>query len=152
MQYEEPFPLVAQDNALSASNMVSWMRGSVQQCESPMTAAFFSHANLQRIQQELRRSIFENTGYKINEQPMEAIGTVMRTKFLESGPYSSCNTAQEVERLNTEVLRILVPMAASGLSQLLGYYRDASTVATPLDRGTNTSIRGKNSLQLYRGF
>lgn len=130
-------------------NQARFMQGSVQRSPSAISNAFFSNQNLQFIQNELRRTLFEKTGYKVVEQSPEAVLTHMRNQFLLNGPYAPEDVPAELARLNTAVLSIIVPQAATALSQYLGYLRDASTLAPPLERGENTSVRGRNSLQMF---
>lgn len=146
------YPLFS-DQGRVIPNQASFMQGSLQRSPSPISNAFFSNQNLQHIQNELRRTLFEQTGYKVVEQSPEAVLTHMRNQFLLNGPYAleEERVSGELDRLNTAVLSVIVPQAATALSQYLGYLRDASTLATPLERGENTSVRGRNSLQMFTG-
>lgn len=118
-------------------------------------AAFFDITNVDIIQNKLRAIILQRTRYVIDRQSDTDLQVIMRKVFaehashLESGPVT---LREEVMRLNEIVLGIVVPMVASGVTGYLNYLRDASKLPEPLPRGTQTSIKGSKTFELFRGI
>lgn len=126
------------------------MLASVHQCESPLASAFFSASNINIIQDTLRVIIKEKTGYAIGRQSDEQVAIVMRGMYALYANHGN-HVDAELKRLNAIVLAQLTPMVGTGISQYLGYVRDASQMHTPLDRPKNMSIKGNNTFELFRG-
>jgi len=122
---------------------------SLHQARTPLTEAFFGAQNIATIQGDLRTIIFNKTGYIIGTQSSTDLVTIMRGLFvLHANQGEDPDT--ERRRLNAIVLSEVTPMVGTGISQYLGYVRDASTMATPLERPKNLSIKGRNTLELFR--
>lgn len=125
---------------------------SVHQCDNDLARAFFSSSNIATIQRDLKKIIFRKTGYTIGKQSDEQIGIVMRAMYVLHARHGTLNVPSEVQRLNAIVLSELVPQVGTGISQYLGYVRDASRLPAPMDRAKNMSIKGRNTLELFKGM
>lgn len=125
---------------------------SVHQCDNDLARLFLSSSNIATIQRRLKSIILEKTGYMIGNQSDEQIGIVMRAMYTLHARHGDANVAREVERLNAIVLSELVPMTGTGISQYLGYLRDASALPSPMDRAKNMSVKGRNTLELFKGM
>lgn len=124
---------------------------SLHEAPSPLGSAFFSAQNLTEIQNALRSIIRQKTGYIIGRQSDDDIVIIMRSVYALHANHERQPEA-EVRRLNSMVLAELVPMVGTGISQYLGYVRDASSIAPPLPRGKNVSIKGSKTTELFRGL
>lgn len=126
---------------------------STYQCDegNELGVAFFGPSNMAKIQAGLRDVILTKTGYLIGRQSDEEVGFIMRSVYLDHARHGGL-VAQELERLNAIVLSILVPMVATGISQYMGYLRDASRLPAPINRPQNLSIKGRNTLEMFRGM
>jgi hypothetical protein len=124
---------------------------SVRQCASPLSDRFFSVRNLAEIQMQLRIIIREKTGYTIAKQSDEELAIVLRNVYVLYADQSA-NIEAEVRRLNALVLGIVVPMVGTGISQYLGYVRDASQMHVPMERSKNVSQKGRNTFELFKGM
>jgi hypothetical protein len=124
---------------------------SLHQCASPLSDAFFSSENLTTIQNTLRTIIKQKTGYIIGRQSDDQLSIVMRAVYVLHADHGRPLEA-EIRRLNGYVLAEVTPMVGTGISQYLGYIRDASSIAPPLPRGTNVSIKGSKTSELFKGF
>lgn len=125
---------------------------SVHQCESPLATQFFSAQNIAVIQGRLRQIIYDKTGYTIGRQSDEQLALVMRAMYLWHANHDGADMRAELDRLNSIVLSEVVPMVGTGIAQHIGYIRDASELPVPLDRARNMSIKGNNTLEVFRGF
>lgn len=125
--------------------------GSLGQCASPLTTAFFSRENMNSVQVQLRDRVRCKTGYTIGRQSDESLVIIMRAIFAlhTQNVLRTEDVAQEVARINELVLAEIVPMAAGNLAQYLGYLRDASQTYAPMPRGINTSRRGTDTFSLF---
>lgn len=143
-----PYETIA--NAKDISPAVA---GSMGQCASPLSTAFFSQENINNIQIALKNRVRCKTGMTIDRQSEESLVIIMRAMYAlhAQHPRQTSGSAidTEVSRLNEIVLAEIVPMATSNLAAYLGYLRDASTLPDPLPRGTNTSRRGTDVFSLF---
>jgi Family of unknown function (DUF5761) len=126
------------------------LMASLHQCENPLSRAFFSAQNIATIQASLKKVIRGKTGYEIGNQSDEQLGIVMRAAYVLHAEHRQ-PVDQEVPRLNRIVLSDIAPMVATGISQYLGYVKDASRLPTPMERSKNMSIKGRNTFELFRG-
>lgn len=124
---------------------------SVHQCDTPLAQVFFSASNTNAIQTKLRIIVKEKTGYTIGRQDDEQVAIVMRAMYALHARHGE-PIETEVRRLNAIVLSELAPMVGTGISQYLGYLRDASTMHTPLERPKNMSIKGSNTFEVFKGL
>ena len=124
---------------------------SLGQCTSPLSSAFFSQENVNAIQVALRDRVKCKTGYTIGHQSDDTLLIIMRAIYAlhATNPTTAEGVASEVRRINELVLADIVPMAAGNLAAYLGYLKDASTLATPIARGVNTSRKGEDIFSLF---
>lgn len=127
------------------------VRASLQACNTPLLESFFSSYNIERIQTQLRIIVREKTGYTIDRQDQNQLVIIMRAMYNLYGNPNAQNIDGETRRLNAYVLAEVVPMVGTGLSQYLGYLRDASQMHVPLERPKNMSIKGHNTFELFKG-
>lgn len=119
---------------------------------NPIIESFFSDGNLDSIQQSLRQQVRAKTGYTISAQSCEEIFIVMCHIYSNHAQQLQTNIRDHVVQLNNLVLHELVPMVTSNVKQYIQYINDISTLPTPIDRGSYTSIKGNNSLKLQDPF
>lgn len=146
--YEKPFSLYSTQRSPEDPSTSLVRSTHLQPTET--ARAFFSKANIDRVQRALQKTIKKHMGATIDRQSDEQLLIVMRYVYMQQGANYGCDA--EVDRLNALVLKEIVPQVAAGLSQYVGYLRDASTLPVPLARGQATSIRGTKTLELFRGL
>lgn len=142
------YPLI--DQPPTQNDLRDSVLSSIHQCASPLSNAFFSAVNIERIQTQLRIVVREKTGHVIDRQSDEQIVIVMRAMYVLYA-YHGQDVEPEVRRLNAIVLSQLAPMVGTGVSQYFGYLRDASQMATPMERPKNMSVKGQNTFELFKG-
>ena len=131
---------------------VGVMAQSMNQCASPLSAAFFSRENINALQIQLRNRVRCKSGYTIDRQSDETMLIIMRAIYAihTQNVATPAAVAAEVTRINELVLAEIVPMALGNLAAYLGYIRDASSLPAPLPRGVNTSRKGQDTFSLFQ--
>lgn len=119
---------------------------------TPLNMAFFSRANVDRIQADIRCVIQKKLGYGISRQSDDQLLIVMRAVYMQDGDQSPPDPRAELSRLNGIVVAQCAPIIASNIKQFLGYLEDASRIPAPLERGINTSIKGSNTAIIDRSI
>jgi len=119
---------------------------------TPLNMAFFSRANVDRVQADIRCVIQNKLGYGISRQSDDQLLIVMRAVYMQDGDQSPPDSRAELVRLNGIVVAQCAPIIASNIKQFLGYLEDASRIPAPLERGINTSIKGSNTAILDRSI
>jgi len=145
------YPLIEQPTR-HGGDLRESIRASLNACNTPLFDAFFSSYNIERIQTQLRIIVREKTGYTIDRQDVNQLAIIMRAMYALYANPNPSNAEAEVRRLNAYVLNEVVPMVGTGLSQYLGYLRDASQMHVPLDRPKNMSIKGNNVFEVFKGY
>lgn len=150
--FEPPFSMVSQGLPPGLEDTVTAVLRSLNQARTPLVEAFFSVGNIDVIQNRLRATILKQAGYAIDRQSDEHLVVIMRKVYAEYATNTSENIGSEVRRLNDVVLSNIVPMVAAGVAARLAYLKDASRLPEPLPRGTQTSIKGTKTFELFRGL
>lgn len=149
--FEVPFSVASTAPSQQLEDSLACVMRSLNQARSPLLSAFFSIENLDVIQNRLRATIQQRTGYAIDRQSDTDLTVIMRKVYAERAN-SSEDVKTEVARLNDIVLSIVVPMVATGVAGYLAYLKDASALPEPLPRGVQTSVKGTKTFELFRGL
>lgn len=144
------------DQSISKNNTKQVFKN--QYSDTLLTQMYFSDTNIGNIQQLIRYLIYKKTNIVIDKQSYNELLTVMRSIFLEYSAHppiieNDMTTQQkqqilplytkEVSRLNEIVLNDAVPRIESQMSQYINYLRDISELPKPIERSTNSSIKGQ---------
>lgn len=152
---EVPFSAASQARPAGLEDPLACVTRSLNQPATPLLAAFFNVTNIDIIQNTLRAIILQKTRYVIDRQSDTDLVVIMRKVYAEhasNAARGAVSVRDEVMRLNDIVLGIAVPMVASGVTAYLNYIRDASRLPEPLPRGTQTSVKGTKTFELFRGI
>jgi hypothetical protein len=151
--FEVPFSLMSQGQASTMEDSLAPILRSLNQPRSPLNEAFFGIMNMDVLQNRLRVSIQKQTGYAIDRQSDTDLTVIMRKVYAEQAAHRPDGDVQaEVNRLNDMVLHVAVPMVASGVAGYLAYLKDASRLPEPIPRGSQTSVKGTKTYELFRGI
>lgn len=139
---------------------------------SPLSELFFSNANVNEVQRLLRYNVYKSTESKfvIDNQNVTELLLVMRGIFLQyqGGRFPGNNgndpllvrsdskidkkyrtskqfLKDELVRLNTLVVREILPKVISEIEQYYGYLRDSTNPYNLIDRPVNPSVKGVNT-------
>lgn len=118
--------------------------------ETPVSKVFFSRTNIDTIQNEIRRSVFERSqpkGYVIDNQSVDELKIIMRAMFYQFATYSG-DVASQVKELNERVIKWSVPHVLSAVEHHMYYLKDIETYPVPLSHPVNISRAGTKSKPL----
>ena len=114
-----------------------------RQVDTPLSSLFLSDFNLKRLQNDIRKTFKVQTGIAIDNQDQDDMLTLMRMVFINNSfnPYG--NLPEQLELMNSIVVKTAVGQIGTGVSQYIGYIRDISTPLVPEPRPINTSVYGE---------
>jgi len=138
-----PLNGVDQDPIPSADVRTS-MITSMHKTMTPLNAAFFQQANLERIQAMLRNQFRNETGLSIDRQNPRDVMTFMRYVYINNSMNPYGNIAAQMTRMNQQVVDKMLPQVREGVSSYILYVRDASTNYVPNSLPVNTTLAGKS--------
>jgi len=132
-------------------NQADTAMDSIQEA-NPLSAAFFSLANMENIQQLLQKGVFSNSAarYVIGRQSDTELLIIMRGLYLQFARYnpsSKQSIQDETQRLNQMVVDFCVPKIISSIMQYKDYLRDISTPLQFPPAPVNASIKGTTLLR-----
>jgi hypothetical protein len=117
-----------------------------------LTEAFFSRENVDIIQNEIIKRVYNQTNHAISRQSDMQLQIIMRSIYLQYGKNLPCQIKEQVIELNEEVykecLRIIVP----NIEQTIGYRKDLQKLPTTMNRAVNVSSKGSKMLYDKVGF
>jgi hypothetical protein len=116
---------------------------SLKQVSTPLNQLFFSEYNTNVLQRGIRQAYKQKSGLSIDYQNSGDLFSIMRAVFISnaSNPYDDvCN---QVREMNARVIQVALGQINTGVSQYLGYIRDAQSPLNPLAQPINTSTYGK---------
>lgn len=123
------------------------LRGNLEQ--SPVSLAFFNPENVRRIQEAIRRGVYEKSGsrkYVIDEQDVDEIKIIMRSMFLTYARNNQFDISTQVNELNNYVIEWSVPRILSEIDHYIYYLNDISHLPVPLSQPQSMSSAGTRSL------
>jgi len=138
-----PLNGVDQDPIPSADVRTS-MITSMHKTTTPLNAAFFQQANLERIQAMLRKQFRDETGLSIDRQNPRDVMTFMRYVYINNAMNPYGNIDAQMARMNQQVVDKMMPQVRDGVSAYILYVRDASTNYVPNPLPKNTTLAGKS--------
>jgi hypothetical protein len=117
---------------------------SMHKTTTPLNAAFFQQANLERIQAMLRKQFKDETGLSIDRQNPRDVMTFMRYVYINNAMNPYGNIESQMTRMNQQVVDKMLPQVREGVSAYILYVRDASTNYVPNPLPKNTTLAGKS--------
>jgi len=119
---------------------------------TPLLASFFSHNNMQVIQNKLKQGVKKQTNLTIDNQSCDELYQIMLYIYTTFGRNIVTNVNEEVTYLNNIVIREILPSVVSNVLQYVNYIKDISKPQTVMPHGKATSIKGENSLSLPKNL
>ena len=128
------------------------IRGNVM--ATPLNQTFFSPANVQIVQNKLRRDVYDRSGgeFLIDNQSVEELLTVMRAMYLQYGKNQPTRIREQIEELNQIVADWAVPKIVAECSMHKTYLHDIQNMPVPLPHPIKMSKTGSKSATLDRFF
>jgi len=118
-----------------------------------LSAAFFSHENIQIIQNGIRAGVYykSNKQYLIGEQDCDSLKIIMRSIFLQYAINKECDITEQIDNLNKMILDYCIQQVYSEAQGYMKYINDVSTLVVPISRPIMASIHDKQ-LEFKRWF
>ena len=116
---------------------------------TPLSDAYFSRTNAQRIQKEITREVYRRSGpkkYQIDDQDVDELKMIMRGMYLQYAKNNPFNIEGQIHDLNKLVVDWAVPRIISEIDQYQYYLNDISHLPVPLEKPLNMSSAGTKSL------
>jgi hypothetical protein len=122
--------------------------------ETPLSKAYFSHQNIQIIQNGIRAGVYQksNKQYTVAPQDCDSLKIIMRSVFLQHAANQPNNIASQIEELNKIVLDYCIHHVYSEAQSYMKYLHDVSTLAVPLSTPIVESQKDKNNYLMPNWF
>lgn len=128
-----------------------------------LNSLFFNKKNVQYLQKRIIDDVYSLTGVSIKPQNEDALLVIMNNKYqyslygwlpAMSTPHLAlprgekpCSLTDRLSRLNQSVLQDVIKQILSGMNMYMQYYKDASSLPTPLSRPKAMTMKGSRVLQ-----
>ena len=121
--------------------------------ESSLSNAYFSHQNIQILQNGIRAGVYHksNGQYTIGPQDCDSLKIVMRSVFLQNSANQPNNIPQQIENLNKMVLNFCIQQVYSEAQGYMKYIDDVSTLVVPIAHPVLAS-QNDRQLELKKWF
>lgn len=146
--------MFAGNNPGRSSTFVQETLHHVNDLSSRVARIFTSSANTEALHQGIRYRVHVESGgrYTIGRQSDTELAIVMRSVLLQYGNNNDDgDVLRQVRGLNKMVLDYCVDKVLTELEGYGQYLRDASTLATPMERARPASVKGLGERSLEYG-
>ena len=116
---------------------------------TPVSDAFFSSENVERLQQLIRKGVYDRSsgkGYVIDKQSVDELKIIMRAIYYQYARNLPRDVAGQVADLNAKVVDWSVPHILSAVDHYFYYIKDISHLPVPLAQPQHLSRAGTKSL------
>lgn len=128
------------------------IRGNIM--PTPLNQAYFSPANVQIVQNKIRREVFDRSGgeFLIDPQSADELMIVMRAMYLQYGKNQPTNIAGQIAELNQMVADWCVPKVLAECSMHRTYLNDIQHLPVPMAHPVMMTKTGTKSAAFERFF
>ena len=116
---------------------------TLKQPATPLNQLFFSEYNTNLLQKGIRQAYKNKTGIAIDYQNSGDLFAIMRVVFINNATNPYEQICDQVRQMNMQVIKTAMDQINTGVSQYMGYIRDAQAPLNPLAQPINTSTYGK---------
>tara|TARA_E500000178_G_C16806208_1_gene654792 strand:+ start:241 stop:702 length:462 start_codon:yes stop_codon:yes gene_type:complete len=117
--------------------------------DSLLSKLFFSESNIDLIQLELKKKVYEKTDnkYLIGRQSDTELLIVMRSTFLQNSKNLDTQLKEQIITLNNLVLNYCVDNVISGILAHIGYIKDIEQPYVLMEPPQNVNSAGTKTLR-----
>jgi hypothetical protein len=121
---------------------------------TPLNEVFFSNANIDKIQSDIREQVSLMSGgkYTIDRQSDEQLKIVMRSYYLMYGQNNPLQIAEELASLNSQVVGYAASKIYSEVDFHKFYLNDLQEFAAPIANPMNVGVFGTRTGELKSFF
>lgn len=136
----------------AASEADDAIRGNLQ--ATPLNTAYFSPANVQIIQNKIRREVYERSAgeFLIGPQSVDQLMIVMRAMYLQYGRNNPTGIHEQIAELNQIVADWCVPKIIAECSMHKTYLKDIQQLPVPMEHPILLTRTGSKSATFDRFF
>jgi hypothetical protein len=118
-----------------------------------LSNAFFSHNNIQIIQNGIRAGVYKksNGQYTIGPQDCDSLKIIMRSVYLQHAANQEYNIPQQINELNKIVLNYCIQQVYSEAQGYMKYINDVSTLVVPISHPV-MAAENDRQLELKKWF
>ena len=142
-------PGFAQEVTVEPGFQADMLRGNWE--STPVSTSFFSPSNVERIQQLIRKGVYDRSqpkGYVIDNQSADEIKIIMRAIYYQYGRNMPKDIGAQVKDLNDKVVNWSVPHILSAVDHYFYYLNDISHLPVPMAQPQHLSRAGRRSLPM----
>lgn len=146
---EVGIPGFATQTAVEPDFQNDMLRGNWER--TPVSNAYFSAENIERIQQLIRKAVYDRStpkGYVIDKQSVDELKIIMRAIYYQYGRNLTTDVAGQVADLNAKVMEWSVPHILSAVDHYHYYINDISHLPIPLEQPQHLSSAGTKTLPM----
>jgi hypothetical protein len=146
------FPGFDYRQATTQSEADDAIRGNVT--STPLNQAFFSPANVEIVQNKLRREVYDRSKgeFLIDRQSVDELLIVMRAMYLQYGKNQPTHIKEQITELNQIVADWCVPKIVAECSMHKTYLHDIQNLPVPLSQPVFVTQKGTKSGTFDRFF
>jgi len=142
-------PGFATQTAVEKDFQNDMLRGNWE--KTPVSNAFFSAENIERIQQLIRKAVYDRStpkGYVIDKQSVDELKIIMRAIYYQYARNLPTAVLEQVADLNSKVVEWSVPHILSAVDHYQIYIKDISHLPVPLEQPQHLSSAGTKTLPM----
>ena len=109
---------------------------------TPLSSAFFSEFNREKIHGDIIQIIKNKTGYVISRQSDQDLQALMRKVYTDLVQDPNTDIINQVDKMNRQVAKEATSTISTGMLQQIVYLRDISANPVPLAVPVSTSTYG----------
>jgi len=119
--------------------------------KTPVSNAFFSAENIERIQVLIRKGVYDRSspkGYVIDRQSVDELKIIMRAIYYQYARNLPQDVLGQVVDLNNKVITWSVPHILSAVDHYNYYIQDISHLPIPMEQPQSLSSAGTRTLPM----
>ena len=132
---------------LNIENKEKYLQTGNQQ-KSKLSNLYFSQANIDYLQNQIVKQVYEKTDgkYRITKQKEDELVIVMKSIYLQNARNNDNDLQYQIDELNKLVLDYCVDNVYVNLLQYVKYIDDITKEQTIMDRPQNVDVKGSKTL------
>lgn len=148
-----PYKMYSENRSIYGDNPRQDLVGHIHK-ETPLNAVFFSVANIDRLQNEIRSQVLAMSGgkYSIGRQSDDELRIIMRSYYLMFSRNDPNTVATELEELNGRVVGYASGKIYSEVDFHMFYRKDLEDFAPAIANPVNTGVFGTRTGELKSFF
>lgn len=148
-----PYKMYSENRSIYGDNPRQDLVGHIHK-ETPLNAVFFSIANIDRLQNEIRSQVLAMSGgkYSIGRQSDDELRIIMRSYYLMFSRNDPNTVATELEELNSRVVGYASGKIYSEVDFHMFYRKDLEDFAPAIANPVNTGVFGTRTGELKSFF